>query len=63
MSSSFENFDFFSKKDDLRISANQKYIAKLNNGNNKNQPLKSFKDIFKDINALSETEEVKPEKE
>ena len=32
MSSSFENFDFFSKKDDLRISANQKYTAKLNNG-------------------------------
>ena len=61
MSNSFENFDFFSKKDDLRIAANQKYSAKLNNNNN--QPLKSFKDIFKDINALSESEEVKPEKE
>jgi hypothetical protein len=61
MSSSFENFDFFSKKDDLRISANQKYSAKLNNSNN--QPLKSFKDIFKDINTLSESEEVKPQKE
>lgn len=61
MSSSFENFDFFSKKDDLRITANQKYSTKLNNNNN--QPLKSFKDIFKDINTLSESEEVKPQKE
>ncbi|MFM7458137.1 MAG: hypothetical protein ACKO3R_05700 [bacterium] len=61
MSSSFENFDFFSKKDDLRITANQKYSAKLNNSNS--QPLKSFKDIFKDINTLSESEEVKPQKE
>ncbi|NBV99042.1 MAG: hypothetical protein EBR67_05965 [Proteobacteria bacterium] len=61
MSSSFENFDFFSKKDDLRITANRKYSAKLNNSNN--QPLKSFKDIFKDINTLSESEEVKPQKE
>jgi hypothetical protein len=63
MSSSFENFDFFSKKDDLRISANQKYIAKLNSGSTPSQPLKSFKDIFKDINTLSESEEVKPQKE
>jgi hypothetical protein len=61
MSSSFENFDFFSKKDDLRITANRKYSAKLNNSNK--QPLKSFKDIFKDINTLSESEEVKPQKE
>ncbi len=61
MSSSFENFDFFSKKDDLRITANRQYSAKLNNSNN--QPLKSFKDIFKDINTLSESEEVKPQKE
>ena len=61
MSSSFENFDFFSKKDDLRITTNRKYSAKLNNSNN--QPLKSFKDIFKDINTLSESEEVKPQKE
>lgn len=63
MSSSFENFDFFSKKDDLRISSNQKYTAKLNNGSTLSQPLKSFKDIFKDINALSESEEVRPQKE
>jgi len=62
MSNSFENFDFFSKKDDLRITANQEYTAKLNKGGNTSQPLKSFKDIFKDINALSEVEEVKPEK-
>lgn len=62
MSNSFENFDFFSKKDDLRITANQEYTAKLNKGGNRSQPLKSFKDIFKDINALSEAEEVKPEK-
>ena len=61
MSNSFENFDFFSKKDDLRITANRQYLTKLNNSNN--QPLKSFKDIFKDINALSESEEVKPQKE
>ncbi|MFZ4085282.1 MAG: hypothetical protein ACOYK1_07085 [Vampirovibrionia bacterium] len=61
MSSSFENFDFFSKKDDLRITANQQYLAKFNNSNK--QPLKSFKDIFKDINTLSESEEVKPQKE
>ena len=61
MSSSFENFDFFSKKDDLRITANRQYSAKLNNSNK--QPLKSFKDIFKDINTLSESEEVKPQKE
>ncbi len=61
MSSSFENFDFFSKKDDLRITANRQYLAKLNNSNK--QPLKSFKDIFKDINTLSESEEVKPQKE
>jgi hypothetical protein len=63
MSGSFENFDFFSKKDDLRISSNQKYTAKLNKGSSRSQPLKSFKDIFKDINALSESEEVKPQKE
>jgi hypothetical protein len=62
MSNSFENFDFFSKKDDLRITVNQNSLAKLNK-NATNRSLKSFKDVFKDINALSETEEVKSQKE
>ena len=63
MSGSFENFDFFSKKDDLRVSLNQKYSAQLNNNKKTNQSPKSFKDIFKDINTLSEHEEIKPKKE
>ena len=62
MSNSFENFDFFSKKDDLRITVNQNSLAKLNKKAT-NPSLKSFKDVFKDINALSETEEVKSQKE
>jgi len=49
MSTSFENFDFFSDKN-LKVTSNKQ--VNQNNSVNKSQNPVSFKDMFKEINKL-----------
>lgn len=59
MSTSFENFDFFSGKN-LKVTNKQ---INVNNSSNKAQNPMSFKDVFKEIDKLREEDELKQKKD